>query len=199
MGRLWHREALPLLPYQLNMPRTWGGNSSCISLVRSFSVSNATSQFSGKGKRSAWKAWKTYPAATTGFTSASQGGFVPLEFTFAAFRLIEQFTCIMYESTTSYDRANDLRQEARIWSNSLKPITAAANPEGFGWTWEDTGWRPFWRILPATNVGCRELWLLTHLYCAKKCRCKTAGLTRTALCLCRGLCESHEQAHCSGM
>ena len=62
------------------------------------------------------------------------GYFVPSEFTSAAFRLIERFTCIMYDSTTSYDKVNDLRQEASMWINSLKPITAAANPEVFGWT-----------------------------------------------------------------
>ena len=134
MGRLWQREALPLLPHQLKLPRTWGGKSPCFALVHPFSGSDATAQFSGKGKRLAWKAWKTYPAATAGFTSASQDGFVPLEFISQAFRLIERFTCIMYDSTTSYDKVNDLRQEATIWRNSLKPITAAANPEGFGWT-----------------------------------------------------------------
>ena len=55
-------------------------------------------------------------------TNASQDGFVPLEFTSAAFRLIDRFTCIMYNSTTSYDKVNDLRQEASVWRNSLKPI-----------------------------------------------------------------------------
>ena len=45
-----------------------------------------------------------------GFISASHinGGFFPLEFTSAAFKLIEQFTCIIYNSTTSYDKVNDL-------------------------------------------------------------------------------------------
>ena len=163
MGRLWYREALPLLPHQLNLPRTWGGKSSC-PFSRLGEGSDATSQFSGKRKKSAWKAWKPYLAATAGFTSASQDGFVPLEFTF---RLIERFTCIMYDSTISYDKVNDLRQDifptrvkimekltstetallqqenrclyqASIWKNSLKPIIAAPNPEGFGWTREDT-------------------------------------------------------------
>ena len=106
----------------------------CFALVHHFSGSDATSQFSGKGKRSAWKAWKPYPAATAGFTSASHDGFVTLEFTSAAFRLIERFTCIMYDSTASYDKVNDLRQESSTWGNSLKPTTAAANPDGFGWT-----------------------------------------------------------------
>ena len=101
MGRLWHR-ALPLLPHQLNLPRTWGGISTWFALAHPFSGSDATSQFSGKGNKSAWKAWKTYPAATAGFTSASQDGCVPLEFTSAAFRLTGRFTCIVYYSTTRW-------------------------------------------------------------------------------------------------
>ena len=127
MGRLWHREALPLLPHQLNLPRTFA-------LVHPFSGSGATYQFSGKGTKSAWKARKTYPAATAGFTSASQDRFVVLEFSSAGFKLIGRFTCIMYDSTTSYDKVNDLRQEASVWINSMKAITAAANVEGFGWS-----------------------------------------------------------------
>ena len=153
MSRLWHREALPLLPHQLNLPRTWGGKSSCFALVHPFSGSDAISQFSGKGNKSAGKAWKTYPAATAGFTGASHDGFVPLEFTSAAFRLNERFTSIMYDSAMSYDKVNVLRQKASIWRNSLKPITVEANPEGFAWTCEDTGWRPVWTTLPAAAVG----------------------------------------------
>ena len=186
MGRLWQRDAVPLLSHHHNLPRTWEGKSSRFALVHPFSGSDATSRFSGKGNKSAWKAWKTYPTATARFTSASQGGFDPLEFTSAAFRLIGRFTCIMYDSTTSYDKENDLRQEASNWRNSLKPITAAANPEVFGWSREDTGWR-------AAAVGCRELikcGCKTEHTCAKKSRCKTAGLMCTALCLYRGLCES---------
>ena len=132
MGRLWHREVFPQIPHQLNLPRTWEGKSSCFTPVRAFSCSDATSQCSGKGKKSAWKARKLYPATTAGFTSASHGGFVPLEFTSAAFILIGRFACIMYDSTTAYGKVNDLRQEASTWKNSLQHIITAANSEGFG-------------------------------------------------------------------
>jgi len=128
----WHREALPLLPHQLNLPTTWGGKSSCCVFTPSRILMQHLTQFCGKAR-------KTYPVATAGFTSASQDGLVPLEFTSAAVRMIERLACIMYNSTTSYDKVNDLRQGASIWRNSLNPITAAANHEAFGWTWEDTG------------------------------------------------------------
>ena len=85
----------------------------------------ATSQFSGKGKMSARKARKTYPAATAGCT----------RFTSAAFRPTERFACIMFDSTTSYDKVNDFRQDLlyqNSWRTRLKPIVAAPNPGGFG-------------------------------------------------------------------
>ena len=47
MGRLRHREALPLLPHQLKLPRTWGGKARTLPLFTPFSGSDATSQFSG--------------------------------------------------------------------------------------------------------------------------------------------------------
>ena len=112
--------------HQLNLPRTWGGKSLCFALVHPFSGSDATSQFNGKGKMSAWKAWKKYLATTAGCTSASQDGFVALEFTYAASRLTDRFTCIMYDSTTSSDKMNDLRQDilptrVRLWKSFLRP------------------------------------------------------------------------------
>ena len=112
MGRLWHWKALPLLPHQLHLPRTWGGKGSCFALFHAFSVvlmqhpSSAVNVKSQPGEHE-----KTYPAATAGFTNASQNGFIPLEFTSAAFRLIQRFTCTMYDSTTSYDKVNDHRQD----------------------------------------------------------------------------------------
>ena len=32
MGRLYHRDALSLLPHQLNLPRTWGGKARALPL-----------------------------------------------------------------------------------------------------------------------------------------------------------------------
>ena len=53
MGRLWHTDAVPLLPYQFNLPRTWVVKSSWFPLYHAFSGST---QFSGNDKKSVWKA-----------------------------------------------------------------------------------------------------------------------------------------------
>ena len=96
--------------------------------------------------------------------------------------------------TALLQHANRCLYQASIWKNSLKPFIAAPNPEGFRWTREDTGWHPVWTTLPAAAVvGWKELIKCdckAGPTCARKCRCKTAGLTCTALCLCRVLCES---------
>ena len=44
-----------------------------------FCGSDATFQFSGKGKKTAWKTWKSYPTATEGFAITCLNAFVPLE------------------------------------------------------------------------------------------------------------------------
>ena len=152
-----------------------------------FSGFDATSQFSGKGKKTAWKTWKSYPTATEGFA-------ITLEDTSALFKMTERFTCTMYDTTTSHVKVNDLREkmfpmrvkmteqlpptqsallqqvnrclyQTSIWRESLKLIVAAPSPEGFGWIRADTGWHPIWTQLPAAAVGCREL---------IKCGCKAA-------------------------
>ena len=191
-----------------------------LQFFHAFSSSDATSQLSGKVKQTTCKTWKSYTTATEGFTCWN--AFLPLEFTSAAFKMIERFTCTMYDTTTSHVTVNDLRQEmfptkvkmmeqrpptqialiqqvnpclyqASIWRESLKFIVAAPSPEGSGWTRAGTGWRPIWTPLPAAPVGCREL---------INCSCKAAP-TCSKKCKCRNaglictiqcLCRGHCEA-----
>jgi len=71
---------------------------------------DVTSQFNGKGKKSAWKTWKSHPSVTEGFITASSPAFVPHDTSSPVFSVIEQFTCAMYDSTTQHSKVNDLRQ-----------------------------------------------------------------------------------------
>ncbi len=83
--------------------------------------------------------------------------------------------------------------QASIWMEFLKPVVAAPSPGGFGWTRSDTRWYPTWTTLPASTVSCRELvkcGCKATPICSKNCKCKNAGLECTALCYCRGNCES---------
>ncbi|KAG0720345.1 hypothetical protein GWK47_006835 [Chionoecetes opilio] len=152
--------------------------------------------FNGKGKKSAWMTWKSLSTVTEGFTAESSSAFVPQDTSSPVFSVIEQFTCVMYDSTTQHSKVNDLRQElfpnrvklmerlpptqnallqhvnrwvyqASIWTESLKPVIAAPSPDGFGWSKSDTGWHPIWTTLPAAAVASREL---------IKCGCKAVPM-----------------------
>ena len=87
-----------------------GDKARALPFFYAFSGSDATSQFSGKNKKTAWKTWKYYLTATEGFDITCLNAFVPLEVTYAAFEMIG-FTCTMYDTTTSHVKVNDLRQE----------------------------------------------------------------------------------------
>jgi len=76
-----------------------------------FTGCDTTSQFGGKGKKSAWKAWKALPQATTAFTAPSQHPFSTFDAHSDEFKLLERFVCVLYDSTTQLVEVNDLRQE----------------------------------------------------------------------------------------
>lgn len=183
--------------YHINSVCLELGEDKCQALpfFHAFTGCDVTSQFNGKGKKSAWKTWKSLPISTEGFTTASSSPFVPLETSSPVFRLIEQFTCAMYDNTTHHSKVNYLRQDlfpnrvklmerlpptqnallqhvnrcvyqASIWTESLKPVIAAPSPAGFGWSKSDTGWHPIWTTIPAA-AACKEL---------IKCGCKAVPM-----------------------
>ena len=76
-----------------------------------FTGCDTNSQFLGKGKKSSWASWKSFPAVTDAFLHATEHPFELLNLTSPAFALLEQFTCILYDKTTSTCTVYDLRQE----------------------------------------------------------------------------------------
>lgn len=72
---------------------------------------DTTSQFRSKGKKSCWEAWKVYPEVTEAFINMVAQPISPLESTCTLFELLERFTCILYDKTTSVVTVNDLRKE----------------------------------------------------------------------------------------
>jgi hypothetical protein len=73
--------------------------------------SATTSQFYGKGKKSAWEAWKSYPEVTAAFLFVTVNPFEPLELDSPTFQQLERFTCVIYDKTSQVGSVNDLRQE----------------------------------------------------------------------------------------
>ena len=76
----------------------------------SFTGCDTNSQFHGKEK-SAWEAWKSYPSVTEAFQFALAHPFQHLAECSPVFQLLECFTCVLYDKTTSISKVNELRQD----------------------------------------------------------------------------------------
>ena len=89
------------------------GESKCTGLpfFHSFTGCDTTSQFHGKGKKSAWEAWKSYPSVTEAFEFAVAHPFQHLEDSSSILQLLERFACVLYDKTTSICKVNELRQD----------------------------------------------------------------------------------------
>lgn len=89
------------------------GKEKCQGLpfFHAFTGCDTTSQFLGKGKKSSWGAWKAYPSATAAFQFVLSNPFKKVDKDSTLFELIERFTCVLYDKTTSITRINDLRQD----------------------------------------------------------------------------------------
>lgn len=72
---------------------------------------DTTSQFLGKGKKTAWNAWKCFQDATLAFVHIMERPFLPLTLESQPFRILEHFTCILYDKTTQFQSVNEARQD----------------------------------------------------------------------------------------
>ena len=158
MGRLWHMEVLPLLSHQLNRQRIWGGMNSCFALCHAFLGSDATPQFREEARSQPVKQRKHIRQPLLGLPARLMMDLFLWNLHLQHSNRLSDLhvSCIMYASTTYYDKVNDLRQElfqkrgemmeklpptetallqhvnrclyqASIWRSSLKPIISAFN------------------------------------------------------------------------
>ena len=65
--------------------------STALPFFHSFTGSDTTSQFLGKGKKSAWESWKAYPEATVAFRFAFDHPFQILDLKSPQMKLLEDF------------------------------------------------------------------------------------------------------------
>jgi len=85
--------------------------SSALPFFHAFTGSDTTSQFLGKGKKSAWESWKAYPEVTAAFRFAAEHPYQVLDLESPQMELLERFVCVMYDRTTPLSFVNELRQE----------------------------------------------------------------------------------------
>ena len=68
----------------------------CASIFHAFTGCDTTSAFLGKGKKSAWEAWKVYPEATEAFLSVKDNPFLPLDINNPVFDVLQRFVVILF-------------------------------------------------------------------------------------------------------
>lgn len=85
--------------------------SRALPFFHSFTGSDTTSQFLGRGKKSAWESWRIYPEVTDAFLCAVDRPFKMLELNSRVTDLLERYTCVLYDKTTPTSHVNELRRD----------------------------------------------------------------------------------------
>jgi hypothetical protein len=85
--------------------------SMALPVFHAFSGCDTTSCFYGKGKKSAWMAWKSYPKVTESFMTLRNHPYRTLSVQDLAFKDLERFTVVVYDKTSPVLSINEARQE----------------------------------------------------------------------------------------
>ena len=178
---------------------------------------DTVSAFAGRGKKTAFEAWRAYPDITTVFRTLSK---TPTSVTEQQIKSLQRFVVLMYSRTSSLSSVNEARQAlfaqgtrtiqnippteaaliehikravyqgGHVWGQALVPIQLLPSPSDWGWEPSMQGWKPKWTVLPEASKACQEL---VHCGCKKACRgnckCTKASLPCSALCMCGGNCH----------
>ena len=86
------------------------GPEKCLALpgFRAYTGCDTVSAFVGKGKKTAWQTWTTFPQVTPAFTRLS----TPLPMLpDNVFINLQRFTCLMYSSSSEHREVNMLRKD----------------------------------------------------------------------------------------
>lgn len=81
-------------------------------------------------------------------------------------------------------------QAGHVWAQCLVSEQQLPCPSEWGWEQIEDTWQPCWTTIQEASKACCEL---VHCNCTKgcqkRCKCKKASLTCTALCKCSGQCS----------
>ncbi|KAG1686778.1 hypothetical protein GQR58_008588 [Nymphon striatum] len=137
---------------------------------KDFRCKHTVSSFYGRGKKTAWQAWKAYKEVTEAFVYIASNPFEMLDVTSRHFEQLERYCIILYDKTSSFTSVNDTRKElfckrnktienlpptqdalinhtkralyqAGIWTSSQKPMQHVPSPADWGWTMDADGKR----------------------------------------------------------
>ena len=164
-----------------------GANTAqALPVFHAFSGCDTTSSFHGKGKRSVWEAWKSFPEVTSAFLFIAENPFKAVDITFPHFMTLERFTVILYDKTSDCQYLNESRRElfckknrrleslpptqdalaqhvkrtifeSSIWALSSDPQCIIPSPSEWGWKREENKWIPLWMTLSEAVKVCTKL------------------------------------------
>ncbi|XP_061721794.1 uncharacterized protein LOC133528424 isoform X2 [Cydia pomonella] len=183
-------------------------------LFHSFTGCDTTSSFNGRGKKTAFEAWKAYPNVTRGFEALYRGEYDRAD------PEIQKFVITMYDRSCPSETVNECRKnlftkkdrqidnlpptEAALKQHTLRAVLQAVYvwgqcliknqnipcPSEWGWQKEGEVWVPLWTQSPMAAQACLELIRCRCLKsCRNKCNCSKRQLKCTELCNCGGNCK----------
>ncbi|KAG1677784.1 Amiloride-sensitive sodium channel subunit beta [Nymphon striatum] len=85
--------------------------STSLPIFHSFTGCDTVSSFYGRGKKTAWQAWKAYKEVTETFVYIASNPFEMLDVTSRHFEQLERYCIILYDKTSSLTSMNDTRKE----------------------------------------------------------------------------------------
>lgn len=83
--------------------------SNSLPFFHAFSGSDSTSGFRGKGKKTIFKIWKSFPEATQTFLKISSNPFEAINISSDIFKVLERFTVLVYDKTSDSESVNQTR------------------------------------------------------------------------------------------
>ena len=180
---------------------------------------DTVSAFAGRGKRTAWAVWESFPELTNALSAVNHE---QLDVTESCMSIIERFVILMYDRTSTCSDINTARkklfakkgrplesippthhalvqhvrravyQGAVCWGQALSAQPDLPCPSEWGWKKTADGQiKPSWTTLPEASKICNELIRCgcTKLCTTARCTCKKSALQCTSLCSCDGECN----------
>ena len=97
--------------------------SQAIPMFHAFTGYDTTSTFYGKGKKTAWQVWKSYPVMTNAFLEVYHHPFQEIDSDSEVFEQLQRFTVLLYDKSCNEQNVNHARRELfLIKSKSLENI-----------------------------------------------------------------------------
>ena len=85
--------------------------STTLPVYHCYTGCDTTSAFCGKGKKSAWIAWNSYPEVTQAFNYIAANPHTPVTIDAQHFQCLEHYTVVLYDKTNDLESVNDARRE----------------------------------------------------------------------------------------